>query len=110
MLSMTDTLIGFWGHAIWFRRRASFAACQAIQQVKSDNASVSQTINTGHTEAYGEKLMGSATGTLNGSVRTVFFSFSLLVALVWLIITFSIWLGRGAILDQENRPFNYVFS
>jgi hypothetical protein len=58
-----------------------------FSKVKSDNASVSQTINTGHTEAHGEKLMDSATGTLNGNVRTVFFSFFLHVALVWLIIT-----------------------
>lgn len=34
-----------------------------FSKVESDNASVSQTINIGHTEAYGEKLMGSATGT-----------------------------------------------
>ena len=46
--------------------------------------------------------MGSpATGTLIGSVSTAFFS--LHVALVWLIITFCIRVGRDAILDQGTK-------
>jgi hypothetical protein len=80
-----------------------------FSKVKSDNASVSQTMNTGHTEAHGEKLMGSpATGTLNGSVRNVFFS--LQVALMWLIITFCIRVDWDAILEQGTEYLNYVLS
>ena len=73
-----------------------------FSKVESENASVSQTINIGHTEAYGEKLMGSATGTLNGRVRTNVV-FSLHVVLVWLVITFCIRVSRKAILDQQIK-------